>query len=659
MAKSRRRSVFDRFSRILTSGSFGGIFGLGLAALLLVVIGAIVASLFHIHAGEKDLSVVDAGWEILQRAIDPGQLDGELKWDSRILLFAITAIGILLISTLISIVNSTIERRIEKVRRGRGVVQAENHIVILGWNDLGVKVTEELAEAHGDSGEVEVVVLADYDPVEVVREVQEDLIRRDGNWAKSPLWKRPESWLTVRRGNVTSVGDLENLARLSTAKSVIILGDGHSDAETTKIILAIVASIQTDVVTRTSPVNIVAALDDSVYAQRLKNRIQLLSREWASEGEPIAELLPVTPAMIRTGIEAQVARHRGLSEVYRDLLDFDGDELYLVEPADTSRTFGHFALTQAVLPIGLMHGDDIDLWPDWDTPVGGKSLIVLAPSIHVARRAIDRSVAVALSGARPLGRSTQPAPDSTLIIGWNSLASNLVDSLVATSPRGSTFTVLAHTGDSVEREVVDRYSQVSTIVRVPSVDPLDDRTFVGSFDHVIVLAHEELTASQSDALVLADVLACRVYTEVKDPNRDQPATVVAELRQRVSKNIAGVRLADDLLLSDSLSASAMAHLAVHPQMMPVLSAILESDNPNHVQLMSIESDSVEFVGKRWDFVRQKLAQQHGELAVAVRRNSPRGTVKVNPDSDFKIIMGDEIIVFSRYVPATDTVVNVS
>lgn len=592
--------------------------------------------------------MVDAAWEILQRAIDPGQLDGELRWESRLLLLAITALGILLISTLISIVNSTIERRIEKLRRGRGPVEARDHIVILGWNTLGTKVTEELAEACADVGAFEVVILADRDPFDIVREVQEDLRRRNSLPGSSPIVKRPETWLTVRRGDIRSVSDLGQLARLQEARSVIILGNDRSDAETTMVVLAIVACIQTDMVNRKSPVNIIASFDDDDLGRRLKERVHHLSVESAKAGEPIAEVIPVTPAMVRTGIESQVARHRGLSEVYRDLLDFDGDEFYLVPAPTGARRFGEIADCPGIVTLGIMDDSSIDLWPDWDAPIEGRFIIVLAQSMDAAQRALFAGSTSTLVGSRPAGQPMRSSAESILIIGWNSSAERLVESLQATSPRGSRITVLTHDEDGFSLANPGRFPLVEKRSRRANEDPLDDRSFIETFDHVIVLAHEEMDPQMSDATVLADVLACRIHVEGADRNRDQPTTVVAELRQAISKNIAGVRLADDLLLSDSLGASAMVQLAVNPHLFPVLSAILQSDSPNHVQLMSIEERSASFVGLPWRDVRRALLADTGEPAVAVRQSGTNARVLVNPADDYVIAPHEEIIVFGRY-----------
>ena len=482
--------------------------------------------------------------------------------------------------------------------------------------------------------------------------VREDLERRKFRQRGSHnnrIVNRPETWLTIRRGEITSVDDLAILARLSSARSVMVLGDHASDAETTKVILAIVASIQSDKVTRTTPLNIVASIGDDALARRLQERIHFLSIESAEAGEPVAELIRVTPSLVRTGIEAQVARHRGLSEVYRDLLDFDEEEFYVIPAPPGRNTFGEVVDSERVVVVGIKDDSGVNMWPDWSTAIAGKSLIVMASSRTVAIDAVSRGSEVSFRNSRPAGRPMSTIPEKILVIGWNKSARNLVRSLISTSPAGSEIHVLVHAADEFDEGMRDEYPQVRLETRLDERDPLDDRNFVADFDHVIVLAHEEMNPAESDAAVLSDVLACRVHVDNSRNPDGQPTTVVAELRQRVSKNIAGVRLADDLLLSDSLKASAMTQLAVHPELLPVFRAILESDSADHVQLLSDHAQSKQNVGRPWRDVRRQIMRETGELPVAIRAEGISAGVSTNPPGDRVIHEGEEIIVFGRYV----------
>jgi hypothetical protein len=144
---------------------------------VLIVVGAAIVSISGVHATRDELNFVDSMWEIVQRVIDPGQLAGEDAWSSRLILLTVTIFGLLLVSTLISIINSGLEYRIEGIRRGRRPVNLVGHIVIIGWNDAASKLLEELAIARIEGVDVSVVVFTDDDPIELLNYITDHIHR--------------------------------------------------------------------------------------------------------------------------------------------------------------------------------------------------------------------------------------------------------------------------------------------------------------------------------------------------------------------------------------------------------------------------------------------------------------------------------------------------
>jgi hypothetical protein len=130
---------------------------------------------------------------------------------------------------------------------------------------------------------------------------------------------------------------------------------------------------------------------------------------------------------------------------------------------------------------------------------------------------------------------------------------SLIRELSAVVPNLSTGTLLVQEDKPVDQLPFFAGNSVTVVARSKSKDPLDDEKFISKFDHVIVLADYDVEVEESDSRALSDVLACRVHLETRE-NSTQPMTVVAELRKRASKHIAAVRMADDLLVSDSLTA---------------------------------------------------------------------------------------------------------
>ena len=642
MTSRRRLSILDRIERTLMKGSILSIFALGFATLLVVMTASAVVSVLHIHASNNDLSFPDAVWEILQRAIDPGQLANEHDWSSRITLLVVTGIGLLLMSTLISIVNTTIEQRIATTRHGRRPLNIEGHIAVIGWNDLGTKYTEELAEAHQDGEQIHAVVLSDHDPVDLLNLVHEDLSRQKSLSAETQTVKHPEVWLSARRGQVDNTADLLNLARIDSARAAIVLSRDGSDDDTITTILAIIAALQNASSPRPRPLTIVAAFNDSLKGNRLRDRVNMLMEANSASQFRSCQVITVTPELIRSGIGSQVARQRGLSELYRDLIDFDGDEIYFMRPSDPTLTFGDLLEMDGATPIALELNGMVDMWPAWSTTIAEANVVAISHDHRAADAACRSLVKKEVLEASRRGRPAPTTPENFLVIGWNDEASVLIHDLRLTAPTGSTMSLLIDESVGIPPNIQELLDEVIRRTRVS--DPLDDESFLSRFEHVIVLSHDGMSDRESDALVLMDILACRGHTDSRD-HVGEPMTVVAELRQRGAKHIAGARLADDLLVNDSLAASAATQLAVHPKIWPVLEALFTPGR--EVVLTSLRSQSTRYEGLTIRQVRQELAGTTGEIPVAIRKNMTVARVLVNPRLNHRIERGDELIVLTK------------
>lgn len=349
----------------------------------------------------------------------------------------------------------------------------------------------------------------------------------------------------------------------------------------------------------------------------------------------------MTPELIRSGIGSQVARQRGLSELYRDLIDFDGDEIHMVNPNNPDLTFTDFLRLDGATPLGIERDGQVDLWPSWDARVGNGHVVVVAHDHHHAADAGRLIAHTANPTNSRAGRPAQTVPEKFLIIEWNMEATVLIDDPHLSALAGSTMTLLIDDEANVPsnlRKIVDE-----VVVRSREVDPPGRRT-LSRFEHVLVLSHDGLTDHESDARVLMDILACRGHTDSRDQD-SEPMTVVAELRQRGAKHIAGARLADDLLVNDSLAASASTQLAVHPQIWPVLEAIFTPGR--EVSLSSLRASSREYEGLTVGAIRQRLAETTGEIPVAIRQKLSVARVVVNPRLDQVLNSGDELIVLTK------------
>ena len=543
----------------------------------------------------------------------------------------------------------------EFMHRGRGAVSLSGHIVVLNWNRFGIRVIREIVNsAEPGHPPRQVTVLCDDDPISLMHEIAAALAANE-EIERSTLHRRyirhPEKWITIRRGSATNTTDLAHLTSINNAHSVIILQrDEDYESRTIRTVLAIDATLakhSQEIFPKDQiPLPVITFVEHHALATRLDARLSLIANR-AEKNRRYLNYIPLSPDDIRHGIETQVSRHRGLSAVYQDLLNFGGHELYLVDGESIGGTFGEFlSQSEHATPLCLMNSSEVDFWPNWDQPLLNMQVVVLAENRADAHQNVATHSTAHISGARNIGRHQDILTEKFLFVGWNRSSLSLANSLEKILPNGSGLSVILRA----------RYDapDVSTFSGLPiqifeshAPDPLDDADFLQTIDHVVVFADENATAGESDATVLVDLVACRHHVnQINDPERR--FTVVAELRRRSSRYVADVRLADDLLVNDSLMASTAVQLAFAPALEPILMALLSIDELVELVTRHINKLDANLVGKTWQDLIVGVARETGEIALGFRRDvNDEPEVVLNPKRNEIVMAQDEIVLLSK------------
>ena len=88
-------------------------------------------------------------------------------------MLAVTAGGILVFSTLIGVIFTGIDNKLEELRKGRSFVVERGHTVIYGWSPEVFSIVAELVTANESRGRSCVAILAGKDKVEMEDEIRE------------------------------------------------------------------------------------------------------------------------------------------------------------------------------------------------------------------------------------------------------------------------------------------------------------------------------------------------------------------------------------------------------------------------------------------------------------------------------------------------------
>ncbi|NMD31348.1 MAG: hypothetical protein GYA80_06495, partial [Chloroflexi bacterium] len=287
---------------------------LGIISFVFISVMAAIVSLFKVPVNNAEpVPFFEAFWLSLMRTLDAGTMGADVGWWFRIAMFIVTLTGVFIISTLIGILTSGIENRIEELRKGRSRVIEEGHTVILGWSEQVFIIINELVLANENQGDSCIVVMSDLEKVDM-----EDDIRHK-------VHDLQNTRVVCRHGSPMDITDLR-IVNLNTAKSIIVVSpmSENPDSEVIKTIMAIVNHPDR----RDEPYHIVAEIGepDHVEAAMVVGGNEV---EWVLVGDFVSRVI------------AQTCRQSGLSVVITDLLDFEGDEIYFTRHPDlVGKSFG-------------------------------------------------------------------------------------------------------------------------------------------------------------------------------------------------------------------------------------------------------------------------------------------------------------------------------
>ncbi|MFH8242813.1 NAD-binding lipoprotein [Streptomyces sp. NPDC018321] len=520
-------------------------------------------------------------------------------------------VTLLYVSTLVGLITTALTERLTSLRRGRSTVLEQGHAVVLGWSEQVFTVVSELVAANANQRGAAVVVLADRDKTVM----EEALGTKVGSFGRTRL--------ICRSGPTTDPAVLP-LTSPVTAGVVLVLppDEPDADAEVVKTLLALRAALA-----GAEPCPpVVAAVRDDQYC--------LAACLAAGPGGVVLESDTVTARLI-----VQAARRPGISLVHQELLDFAGDEFYLIsEPALTGRPFGDVLLSYSTSSVvGLMRRGTPLLNPPPETPIARDDLLV------VITRDDDTAWLEDCAGLAEevamASRPSMPAPaERILLLGWNRRAPLMVDQLHRSTRPGSVVDVVAERGEATIRQVSEADADSGNglslalhhgdITRPETLRRLD----VHSYDSVIVLGRDPVPGhppDDPDNRTLVTLLLLRQLEEAT--GRDLP--VVTELVDDRNRALAPISPAADVIISGKLIGLLMSQISQNRHLAAVFEELFSAEGAG-VRLRSA-SDYVLPGSETFFATVVAAARRRGECAIGYRSHddsstSPRYGVRINP-----------------------------
>lgn len=543
-------------------------------------------------------------------------------WQALLLWFVLAVGGIFIVGALIGLLTSGVHLKLEDLRKGRSAVLEKDHTVILGWSDQIYTVVSELVTANQSRRKAAIAILADQDKVGM-----EDSMRH-----RQP--KTGRTRLIFRTGSPLDLTDLE-MVNLNAARSIIVLSPDHMSAEDADaFVLKVLLAINKGPAFRGRNHHVVASVRDS------RNR-------------PVAKLaggdaIVVDGDDISARLIVQTARQSKLSVVYTELFDFGGDELYMVrEPALVGKQFAEsLQAYRKCCPLGILTGDGKStLNPPMDTVIGTDDrLIVLAEDdskIKLSPRAFPVTPNVIVHAVRG-----PAAPESTLLLGWNGRAAQIIEQLDSYVVNGSTVDIVTDRADA-DNMAADLAPKVNNLmVRSKSGDirnrDLLEALDVAAYHNVILLSDDREDPLTADSRVLVTLLHLRDLLA----GTGHAASIVSEMRDERDRALAQLTKADDFVVSEQLVSLLMTQISEDRNLEAVFADLFDPEGaeiyirPSSYYLR--DTDGFTFA------TAVEAARRRGEVAIGYRMADPgdgHGVV-LNPDKELPMPAIDRLIVLS-------------
>jgi hypothetical protein len=542
--KKWKQKLQYQFDRFIAKGTLSLVLMLFLITLVSVLVIGGIAFLFS----QGESSVFHVWWIGFMQTLDAGNLSNvEDSFSYTLMMVILTLTGIFITSMLISILTSGLEAKLARLQKGTSLVLEKNHTLILGWNDNVPVIVSELLLANLNVKRPVIVILSPQEAMDTLSSLKQS-VRGFRN-----------TEIIVRSGNIHDADDLRMCA-IDDARSVII--SEEDDADTIKTLLAI---RQTSFFEK----------DHSGFVTSIihhHRNIRVAERICNGKLEPIH----LEDTMNR--IMAQTCLQPGLSFVYKNLFDFNDDEIYFFHhPSLIGLSVREAAqrLKNATM-MGWMRDGVISINPPKDAILTEKDrLIVISEDDDTSGLSetgplIDEGLLV--SGPHRPSRSRR----AILAIGFNGTTLDVLREMGPYLEPGSVITMLSMAEISFsdvqglfrEGMVEFRFRKGLTY----DMETLEAIEYAG-LDTIIVFSNDGEDGDHADSETLLTVL------NLKEIERERGFDIPIIIEIKVNKNEATLQYAsvDDFIISNVLSNKMLTQVAENRKLNQVFNELLSPE----------------------------------------------------------------------------------
>lgn len=553
---SWRKRCHYRFDNFITRGNnsiFISLLVIFCSVLIAITLLRIVFLVFHPAESES----IDASLRHLYitflHLTDPGTMITDLDTSPWFKLAAVIAglTGIVLLSMLIAVITTTLDRKLRQLMKGRSRVIEKGHTLILGWNDRGIEVLRELIIAN-ESEKSPVVVILSKEP----REAVEDYL-------KTHLRHRKNTRIVTRSGNPSSLTDLDIVAIKQCASIIALatcdidaskLEKSTSDAYVIKTVLAVYQSRKSVGMCHTAA---------ELFATRNRHIIESISPN---------NIITLNAKGILSKLIVQTSRSIGLSVVLGEILSFQGCEMYFYNnPKWKDKTFAEISLNfKDGVPMGICKDDVVHLNPDNTTRLDGEEeLLILAEddsTIHFEELVVAEHRSFSLPQKR-----LQKKPERELIIGWSAKASLIIRDYANYLEAGSEINIMYSKPNEKLRREVQRLSNMLTSLKINlfDLDPLKAEELREvqpfNYDNILILSQGGIDASSDKTDSETMIILLLLRSIFRDNNKEPTTKIITEVLNSENQDLISSTGVNDFIISNRMVSMMLAQVSEDPR----------------------------------------------------------------------------------------------
>jgi ion channel POLLUX/CASTOR len=593
----------------------GAHYRLLIIAALIGLLSVLAGSIIHFAGAAVDGGLSGAIWWAFLRLSDPGYLGDDEGTLRRIVSTILTVLGyVVFLGALVAIMTQWLHERMRELEAGLTPIAQRDHVLILGWTNRTPTIVQELVMAgprvrrflqlHG-ARTLRIAILAEAVTTALSLELKERLGRR---WNERQVILRTGSPLRVE--HLRRVDFPHASAVIMPATDLGGHGADHADSRAIKTLLSITNHPQAQEVEL--PLVVAEILDS--------RRVEVARRAY---GGPI-EILASDAIVSR--LIAQSVRHRGLSDVYGELLTHGrGNEIYVRSSGELAgREYGELPglFDEAVL-LGIVRPEGDSFCPLLNPD--GATVVQPDDRLALVARTYDSAAPSTTPSRKPRPRAAHPPlragpasrPRRVLLLGWNHKVPALLQEFDSYANEQFEVEIISTVPVSRRRSQLQRQDTRADRVVVRHVEAdfatssALEQADVASFDNIVLLGSDRFeSGEESDArsilgyLLLRDVL----------PQRDRPALLIELLD---AGNVGLFRgLTGEVIISSVLVSHMLAQVALRRELRAVFDELF---GPGGAEIVFRAAADYDLAGVTASFADVELAAAaRGETALGVR-----------------------------------------